>query len=122
MKKISLLLLIGFLLACTSAIASNYLEKNIYERNMNDAYALLRGNSATQDEYYKAFEMIGFVKGLTFAFANTASTEKEYDCVNKSPLVWEDIVFDKYKKGELSSNAIFVNELIKEVSKCIKKK
>lgn len=122
MKKFSLLILIGFLIGCTSVIASNYLEKDIYERNMNDAYALLRGNLTTQDEYYKAFEMIGFVKGITFTFANAASTEKEYDCVNKSPLVWEDIVFDKYKKGELSSNSIFVSELIKEVSKCIKKK
>jgi hypothetical protein len=122
MKKIFLLLFIGFLIGCSSVIASNYLEKDVYELNINDSYALLRGDLTTQSEYYQAFQMIGFVKGVVHTFISSTSTEKEYDCINKSPLVWEDIIFDKYKKSELSSSAIFADELIKEVGKCIKKK
>ena len=37
MKKTFLLLLVGFLIGCTSVVASNYLKKDIYERDINDA-------------------------------------------------------------------------------------
>lgn len=122
MKKYSLFLFIGFLFGCSAVVASNYMNKDIYKLNMNDAYALLRGNLTTQQEYYKAFEMIGYVKGVMLTTAYESKTDKEFACINKSPLVWEDIVFDKYKKGDLSSDALFCNEIIKEIRKCLGKK
>lgn len=123
MKKSILLAGLVFLVGCSAVIAGNYLNKGIEELNIDEAYAVLRGNLTSHEEYYKAFEIIGFVKGARATYyMKYGENKKIANCINKSPLIWEDIVFDKYKKGDLSSDTTFVVELLKEMDKCVSKK
>lgn len=130
MKKY-ILLLIGFLIGCTTnAVADGYLNTDDRDLSIAQAYIVLKGDHSTIKESNKFASLVNFLSGMrTFAQYHNILVNKDIKqdkieiCLGgRSLLAYQNIIFRDYEEGKTEGNENFSIAFFKELEKCLNMK